>query len=264
MRDRFLLIGGCPRSGTSALFQLLNQAPEVYISSEENLIKLEDKLRDTLGTRERRSEISRGRNRDLSKRETLTLDLLNNYAFSVDCVWDLIAFTYRWHHAQKHAQAELKLWGDKFPNYFRHLERILSIDTARYIHITRNPLDVINSMIRRTTMAEQGRDWWKAITNKDEMIARWAEAHSIVCHYESNARVLHLHYEELIFNSQATLQRLEDFLCVELCGDSMLISDPAKHHERDYLDSNTEKQIFKHPEYKKYLARCAENSVPVY
>ncbi|MEP5764924.1 MAG: sulfotransferase [Halieaceae bacterium] len=260
---RIVMIGGCPRSGTTALLQHLNSSPGVFISSEENLFKMMPRMRDILGTRERRQGIAKGRNRQLSARETMSFQDMQQHTFSEAGAWPTVEFMYEWHHAQLQPGVPLVLWGDKFPNYFRQLENINLIPNAAYIHITRNPLDVVNSMIRRTEMARQGKDWWKAITNLQDMISRWSEAFSTVQKHSADPRVLHIHYEQLVFETTGTTRLLESFLDETLSGSSKLISDPKLHHERNYLNPEIITAISEHPVVKEYLIHCQQENIPL-
>lgn len=251
-----LLIGGCPRSGTTAIVQLLNSNSCVHISSEENLLNAAKVLSKLLGTRERRAEIYQTKGmRALSDRETLSPNniLLSN--FSSEAVWPCIQHLYAWHHAQIHPDAPLVLWGDKQPNYFKEIDAVLAIPGVRYLHITRNPLDVVNSMLRRTEMASQGKDWWKAVTDFDAMIETWAEAYRIVREIENLPGVLHLQYEELVFDFSGSVKKINAFLGTDLEFENILVADPDKHYDRSYLTAEMRARILAHPDVSAYVAK---------
>ena len=57
MKGGLLLIGGCPRSGTTALLHFLNSNASTHISAEENLLHKIQVLNKLLGTREQRAKV---------------------------------------------------------------------------------------------------------------------------------------------------------------------------------------------------------------
>jgi len=248
-----LLIGGAPRSGTTALLQVLNSHRSVYISSEENLVNTGKVLSKLLGTRERRARTLTGGMRSLSHRETLTLDNIHSHNFSVKSVWPAILYMYKWHH-KRHAEGEpLVVWGDKYPNYYKEIDEVLALPHARYLHITRNPYDVVNSMLRRTEMSKQGKDWWKAITDIDQMIEAWAQAYSTILRIERNPNVFHMHYESLVFDFDKTMDGLNNFLGVDFAYENLMVDDPDKHYERDFISEEIEQRISSNSQVSDYV-----------
>lgn len=247
-----VLIGGSPRSGTTALIQVLNSNPAVFISSEENLLALAGDLGKKLGTKERRAKNVAGGMRALSVRETLSLDNIHSHNFTSAATWPTIRNLYSWHHRQLHGDHSLILWGDKYPNYFRDLKAVLKVPKVRYLHLTRHPLDVINSMLRRTEMALQGLDWWKGITEVDDMIETWVSAYIAIEFVETNRNVLHLHYEDLIFDFPASMKRVNEFVGVDFPYKNILVSDPSMHFERTFLNEELSARILRHPVVVRY------------
>lgn len=254
-----LLIGGSPRSGTTALLQVLNSNPSVYISSEENLINTKKVLDKLLGTRERRSHTLAAGMRSLSQRETLTVDNIHSHNFSAKSVWPSIHYLYKWHHKRMGSTEPLVLWGDKFPNYYKEIDSVLALPDVRYLHITRNPYDVVNSMLRRTEMSKQGKDWWKAITDIDGMIDAWALAYKAIQGVESSPNVFHLYYESLVFDFKKSISALNDFLGVDFAYSNLMVDDPAKHYERDFIDEEIQKRISSNLQVSEYVEKFSNN-----
>ncbi len=248
-----LFIGGCPRSGTSVLAEILNTDPSCYISSEENLLLKYDAMAKPFSTRERRQRVYQTvGERAMSERETLNQSVLQ-YNFSIAGLWPMIQSAYTWHQCQRNGDVPLRLWGDKTPTYFSFVPRILSIEGARYLHITRHPLDTVNSMLRRTEMARQGKDWWKAFTEFDAMVAVWKEALAAVERVEAHENVLHVTYEELVFDAGPTLQRIQSFLDLDLALEDVTITDKSKHFDRGYLSDDQTDAVLQMPEVKRFL-----------
>lgn len=254
-----LLIGGSPRSGTTALLQVLNSNPSVYISSEENLLNTKKVLDKLLGTRERRSHTLAAGMRSLSQRETLTVDNIHSHNFSAKSVWPSIHYLYKWHHKRMGSAEPLVLWGDKFPNYYKEIDSVLALPHVRYLHITRNPYDVVNSMLRRTEMSKQGKDWWKAITDIDGMIDAWALAYKTILGIESSSKVFHLHYEDLVFDFEKSVSALNDFMGVNFTYNNVMVDDPGKHYERDFINEEIQKRISSNLQVSEYVEKFSNN-----
>lgn len=236
MRAGPLLIGGCPRSGTTALVQIFNSNPSLYISSEENLLNTDKVLSKLLGTRERRAKVFHNMGgRELSQRETLNAGNTLTSNFTEKAVWPMLREIYKWHHSNNH-DAPLVVWGDKFPNYYKEIDTVLAIDEVCYLHITRNPFDVVNSMLRRTAMAKQGKDWWKAITDIDDMIDAWCEAYNVINRVESYENIVHVLYEELVFDFENSIEKINKFLRVDFKYQNLMVDAPEKHYDRTFLN----------------------------
>lgn len=250
-----LLIGGSPRSGTTALLQMLNSSPGVFISSEENLIKGVQSLEKLLDTRSRRARALQNGMRELSPRETLTLDNIHSHNFDRSAVWPTLRFIYEHHHAALHPGVPLVIWGDKVPGYARELDAVMALPGVRYLHITRNPLDVVNSMLRRLEAARQGRDWWKSITDFDAMVEAWAEAFVAIEAVEGRDDVMHLHYEELVFGFDRSVAAINRFLGAGFSYGRVLVDDPALHFDRSQLSADLVRRIAGHPVVRRYVER---------
>lgn len=255
MNPCLLLIGGSPRSGTTAVLQMLNSSPGVFVSSEENLLKSLQALEKLLDTRGRRAKILDNGMRTLSPRETLTLENIHSHNFNQEAVWPTLRFIYEFHHGRLYPGVPLVLWGDKLPAYARELNAVLALPAVRYLHVTRNPLDVVNSMLRRLDAARQGRDWWKAITDFDAMVEAWAEAYRAIEAVEERAEVFHLHYEELVFDFECNVAALNHFLGVDLQYQNVLVSSPALHYDRCHLTREMVQHIAGHPIVQAYVER---------
>ncbi|MCQ9378580.1 sulfotransferase [Methyloversatilis sp. XJ19-49] len=255
MKNGVLLIGGSPRSGTTAVLQVLNSAPGVFISSEENLLKSVQVLEKLLDTRTRRAKALQNGMRELSPRETLTLDSIHSHNFDRSAVWPTLHFIYSHHHAQLHPGAALQLWGDKLPAYAREIDQVLSLPGVRYLHVTRNPLDVVNSMLRRLEAARLGRDWWKSITDFDAMLEAWVAAFQAIEQVEARHDVLHLHYEDLVFDFERSVSGLNGFLHADFDFRNVLVDEPAKHFDRSQLLPEMVRRIAAHSCVQRYVER---------
>lgn len=258
----FILIGGCPRSGTTALVHFLNTNPSFFISSEENLLDMYKVLAKQLSTRQKRQATYEKQGlREHSQREAMSVEDTLLYNFSKTSVWEVLHSVYAVHHQALNLQQPLKVVGDKYPNYFLEIDRILSLKRFKYIHVTRNPVDVINSMVRRTEMAKQGKDWWKSVTEIEEMIKVWSEAYAVSQKTQENPKVLNLHYESLVFDFQNTVQQLNAFMSGTYSFDNVLISDVDKHFDRRYLSDDHLKLIMSNPSVQDYMQKFRDHPI---
>lgn len=254
VENRLLLIGGSPRSGTTALLQVLNSNRNAFISSEENLLRLADELAKLLNTRQRRSKVLEGGMRALSPRETLNLENIHSHNFDVAGLWPTIRFIYEHHHKRLHPGEPLLLWGDKVPGYAQQISRVGELPEAYYIQVTRNPFDVVNSMLRRLDAASQGKDWWKSITDFQGMLASWSSAFSAVMNAQSKKKILHIHYEELVFNFDRCIGQINEFLGLDLAYQNLMVADRRLHYDRAFLTPDMIKKIGADPVVRDYIS----------
>lgn len=245
LRSEYLLVGGCPRSGTTPLEMLLNSDPRVFVSSEQNLLKLYDDLYAALGRREKRKrKLGELENRATSPRENFSQDEAYKYTFTADILYLVLRDIF--YHLQQAVTPDVNpiYFGDKLPEYFRTIDEFRQISFPfRYIHITRNPFDVVNSMKMRVEMSKAGKDWWNAYSEITDMIAIWNEALQFIVEQEDTDDCLHVQYEDLIFNYDHVLGSIENFLGVNFDLSSSLRTDPEIHFQRDYLDAKDLDQI---------------------
>lgn len=255
MTPKLLLVGGSPRSGTTAVLQVLNSNPHVFLTSEENILKSIRALEALLGTRSRRTVALKNGMRELSPRETLTLDNIHSHNFTDRSVWPTLEYIYRFHHAQLHPNESLIVWGDKLPAYARDIASVLALPNALYLHITRHPFDVVNSMLRRLDATRRGLDWWKGITEFDAMLEAWVTAYEAIEAIEGSPRVFHLHYEQLVFDFASNASAINRFLGVDLPYQNILVNDPALHFDQSHLNAEMRDRITAHPAVQRYLSR---------
>lgn len=255
-----VLIGGCPRSGTTALWHFLNSAKGVYISSEENIFNLLSTLRPLLSTTERRMKVTDEGMRALSTRESLKQESMYSHNFSKTSVWKIVRSIYRVHFNQNNDdESKLAIWGDKYPLYYKEMEKEVFQPWIKYIHIVRNPYDTINSMIRRTELAKEGKDWWSAITNVEDMITAWEEAFNLAETLSYRDNVLYLHYEDLIFKRDEVIEKINQFIGYELEFTYPLESELDLHFTREYLDQDTIVKLQNSMYVSKYFAKYQDD-----
>jgi len=112
----------------------------------------------------------------------------------------------------------IRYFGDKLPQYYEHdIDALESkIGPIHIVHISRNPIDVVNSMLRRSRNAAIKLDTWNLVHTVDEGCMHWARAWNAVQRLARSRefRVTHLKYEELISDPVGTLTKLSNVLGV--------------------------------------------------
>lgn len=128
-----------------------------------------------------------------------------------------------------------KVIGSKTPGHWNdHELRIVQelFEDVGYVFIVRNPLETVNSIVNRRNAARQGRDLWpdKPI---EEAISRYRESACLLlsCASMYPQQTYVVRYDDLINDTERTLQGLGRFLGVDLRDSSGLVrpSRPAKN-----------------------------------
>ena len=147
----------------------------------------------------------------------------------------------------------LKYIGDKFPRIYLE-ELYMPLNSLAHeefagvtlIHVTRSPLEVINSICRRINNAKLGLDSWHAIGSLEEAICEWKLAwNSRKQLYPKTPfdLVIDLNYNALIHNPSDSLSRLSELLGVSNSFDQKIISNaPIEWH----IDKSQYSKIISH------------------
>ena len=261
MFDEMLLIGGCPRSGTTILQHVLNTDPRVFISNEMNLFRIVDGLRCLLNVDAALADKRPDDNpRALSIRERWTVGDFRKYKFNPELTSTALKRIYEIHHDAVKPGATLVIFGDKFPKYYQLINQYSLAGSAfKYIHITRNPLDVVNSMIMRVRNAQEGKDTWKAHATLESQVAVWDEAFTFIRNNERDAKVLHVLYEDYVFNTVEIMEGIGEFLAMPLVWEGRIEDDKTKHFRRENIGSHELCVIESSGVYKKYVEYLQAN-----
>lgn len=192
---QWLVVGGAPRSGTTALGEALNQSAEIALFHEylphrffaaiESFFVEEDRMRgfpdfndfsSLMPTRARNAErIARFMFRDVFKKQT-------------------------------------RYVGTKMPGYQAWPQPVYPGWIApRFVHITRNPYDVVLSAIKKNT---SGNDSAKAIREGEDALYWWLHAWNFAVAHADNANFHHIFYDDLLTRPEHERARLTEFLGV--------------------------------------------------
>ena len=231
--QKLLLVSGCPRSGTTLLNLLLNTHPNIAISNECNLIAVVHALREGVFFREKKL-LSEGQPlliREQSPRENWQMSDLYDLVPRFDSQVVPILRSFITGIKPGLDPATISIIGDKLPKYYSSdLSSLISLKEIDFhlIHITRNPLDVCSSFLRRQKNALAGKDYWKSTLTPDGVAQEWIKA----WHFRSSSFVksnkvkfLDVNYDQLIASPSKFLKQLSSFLGVENLFSADMVRD---------------------------------------
>ena len=224
--DKLLLVSGCPRSGTTLINFILNSHPEIVITNEIDLVNMADQLRRTMFSKNekfKKNKISRAR----SNVESWSLGNFKEFIPSDHKLVPEILKLFC--QSIKESESTL-IYGDKTPTYYLYdpdlLTQLSPTGTIFVIHVTRNPSDVIRSIMRRTVNSLKGKDYWKSVVTKSDGISLWVKAWNARSKFKQHLGInfLDLNYDALVQDPDAGYKLIADFLGVEINFDASIIN----------------------------------------
>ena len=234
----WLVLGGCPRSGTTMLNFALNSHPQIFLANEQNLFKTIS-ISDRLFFRE--DHVKNRIPRELSIREKIINDdehekrmkaTIQRKLSQVSVITSLFESSL----IGDNIPNGIVYLGDKFPKYYRwNLKEIEKIcQSVKYIHITRSPIYNINSNLFRQEMAKQGKDWRKhSSASVYDYMKEWILAWNFICKNCEQTNFLHLRYEDIIAAPETEFKKIGEFLDIQpIFNTSKIMATPQ---DRDYI-----------------------------
>ena len=208
--------GGCPRSGTTAFLEVFNQHPNIGMFPEYNFFTLIEKFDDIFykeaNTREKGwiGNINAGERPGAT---VITKDFLKyipqkELGHQRQLIKSLFEAVF--------PDKDLKVIGEKLPFYFQQDIYKLNkrVGPIKFVHITRNPLWVINSFRHRTKLVEQGKDLWK-YRDFEEAINIWISAWNFMIANSDDLDILPIKYENFFTYPIESRREVFDFLELE-------------------------------------------------
>ena len=208
--------GGCPRSGTTAFLEVFNQHPNIGMFPEYNFFTLIEKFDDIFykeaNTREK-GWIGNINANDRPGATVITKDFLRyipqkEKGHQRHIIKSLFEAVF--------PDKDLKVIGEKLPFYFQQDIYKLNkrVGPIKFVHITRNPLWVINSFRHRTKLVEQGKDLWK-YRDIQEAINIWISAWNFMIANSDDLDILPIKYENFFTYPIESRREVFDFLELE-------------------------------------------------
>lgn len=196
----WVILGGCPRSGTTLLNLLLNQHSQVQITNEHNIEYLVTTCRKLFYREKKvRNTIVRSK----SARENWTHeDILQATLIDNGLTQKLLTELYRL-NAIELGKPNAKVFGDKLPRYYKLDLNLIKSTLSNFviIHVFRNPVDVVNSMLRRASNTRDGTDYWKGANNVWSACEEWVKAWNFCIDNEMASNkldIVKIKYEDLV------------------------------------------------------------------
>jgi len=252
--DRFtgpLFVVGMWRSGTSLLYALLNQHPQISLMYEGELPVLSPLFAGGKGKA------------DWAQRWNFWNGALARHQMEGKLKSEPMDFAAAIESAYRCYAGDKPIWGCKSPNYYDCMTRLAKLfPSARFIVIWRNPLDICRSIAK----AGEGPSWF----NKRGMLLRGLLGYErMKIEFDRlkrmGARVHELQYEELVRNPQQTMQEVCGFLDVPFDPKMATLRDAdrsaiyqGEHHQMvnsERIVSSRERQEALTPEFKHKTSR---------
>lgn len=218
IRGKWLFVDGCPRSGTTLLNLLLNSHSDICISNELNIFKLREHV-SRLFYKE--AELLKVGERTRGPKETWTKEQVlsftpSEFASGGEVIRCLYESTFNY-------PGEQVWFGDKLPGYYRYaiadFEELF--DDFVVINTVRNPLLVLNSMMRRSKQARVGRDHWRKDQSIEDGLNSWIHAWNFVVENFKSDNFVCIKYEDLLVQPEKTLVDLSRKLAIGSDGFDM-------------------------------------------
>jgi hypothetical protein len=224
--ERPLIIGGCPRSGTTLLRTMLQAGPEVAIPRETRFVLEAWRQRRQFGDlrdADNRRRLARWIfMREETQAHRLGLeadDAVERLVASPPALGSMLTTCFVM-FAETH---EKPRWGDKRPLYAARMSAIWDLfPNAQFIHVVRDPRACVASL--RTL------GWFDG--EIAPMAALWEHSVKSVDGWRSKLapdQLLDVKYEELVLNSQRTLRQVAEF--AGLRGDDDAVEQMLRYQE---------------------------------
>jgi protein-tyrosine sulfotransferase len=193
-QDPIIVIGGCPRSGTTLLRRLLDEHPSICCGPESSAL---------LPGRPNPDELAFSYDVPRDEVVALLADSDSQAAFVAGFFGRV-------------AQARGKRrWAEKTPLNIAHLGWVLShFPRARVIHVVRDGRDVVCSL-RRHPVRRFIDGGWKSVPQHRSVVSctrQWLSLTGKGLDWRTDARYLEVRYEDLVEAPEATMRRVMAFL----------------------------------------------------
>ena len=191
--DPAIFIGGCGRSGTTLLRELVSRHSRIACGPESHILSGLVSLK----------RLSGGWQLDRNEVQQL-----------FDTSSSIVRFAEAFFRNYAERQAKPR-WADKSPGNVRYIHRLLSrFPNAQFVHIIRDGRDVVCSLRHHPReRIVDGVVVQRGVVNPiDKCARRWAADVACGLPFRGHPRYTEVRYEELVREPEATLQKLCSFL----------------------------------------------------
>jgi len=205
--------GGCPRSGTTAFLEVFNEHPNIGMFPEYNFFTLIEKFDDIFYKEANTRDKGWIGNINVNERPgatVITKDFLRyipqkEKGHQRHIIKSLFEAVF--------PDKDLKVIGEKLPFYFNQDIYKLNkrVGPIKFIHITRNPLWVVNSFRHRTKLVKEGKDLWK-YREFHEALNIWISAWNFMIEKQDDLDILSIKYENFFDHPLESRREVFDFI----------------------------------------------------
>lgn len=189
-----IVIGGCPRSGTTLLRRLLDEHPHIVCGPETSAL---------LPGRPSPAELAYAYDLPGSEVSALLAASHSQGEFVTE-FFGLVA-----------ARRGKRRWAEKTPLNVRHLTWIYHhFPNARFIHVIRDGRDVVCSLRSHPVRRFRGGAWASIPQNRSvaSCIGQWLALTGAGMRWRNDPRYLEVFYEDLVRSPEATMRRVMAFV----------------------------------------------------
>lgn len=245
-----MLIGGCPRSGTSILKDVCSAHPEIHITTEfSNLLGLGKSLPAHAASLLLKAWRKRACQSKESRFGTPWQNRTSNVRFALEYLTQLALRGQLTRIDLAGIEATLKAFfpharivGDKYPLYAHYLGRFTGESNLKLVIIHRDCRDVVSSLMQRARSDWKGRAFARPLEEASSAAARWVDAMQQLAQHRE--QLLEIRYDRLVTDSAVELTRLADYLGVDPAGfPAQRLSQSSIGKHKKYLSPEELKAI---------------------
>lgn len=218
MNKKWLVIGGCPRSGTTALLDCMNHHPNIGLMWEFNFFKYINEFKFIFHKEKYLKRFSWIEDINANERSEESKKTHQEYLNFIPRE-EHLRFIIHSLFESVFPNKELMVVGEKLPVYINEFKEHLNLKVGpiKYIHLFRNPLWVANSFQRRINLTEEKKDIWgenRNLNSVNKAIEHWIN--SITFYKKNNNRLdmLPVKYEDFFVSPDETHRKIFNFIDV--------------------------------------------------
>lgn len=205
-----IIIGGCPRSGTTLIRVMIDSHQNLYCGPETGLLYTNTLNPNKINKISNQLEIPKKELKKMKKESISNIHFIDNLFIRLQ------------------EKENKKRWGEKSPMNVLHINRIFKyFPNAQFIHMIRDGRDTSCSLRHFPKHKLVNGELLELNTNNplDECIKRWVHDTQEGVKWRKDPRYFEVKYEELIIDPEKTMKELLNFLHEPWDGNVL------KHHE---------------------------------